>query len=283
MALPTHRPDIKQSLEKAYNDGFVRGNILASGKPGLGKTSLVEIFYKKVSKDRTYIKFLKNKKNSLEEIGSWIGKINPPDGIQLAVIIEEIDKLARPIQDELKASGIMEKAQEKCTFLATTNYPDRVDSALLDRFNIHIEFENLPEDKIFERLSYILQSEGITYNEDDLRNFLDARKGRSLRSIISEAENVSSTGVFEPYFYYEYENEPHALNERLYRDELKILIDKYGKPLTREQVMYEIDIRKSTADTRLKEGYGFPKGIHIEKGQMIFPLASVATYFATVQ
>lgn len=282
IVLPTGKPDIIQSLIKAHNDGFIRGNMLASGEHGLGKTSFTELMARKVAKVSANVRKLENKKNSLEETHEWLIRMTPQEDGQLVVIIEEIDRLARAIQDELKSSGVLEKFQDRCTFLATTNYPERVDPALLDRFNIHIEFKDLPEDKIFKRMSLILQSESITYYEDDLSNFLDARKGRSLRSIISEAENISSTGVFNPYFYYEHENEPHALSERIYRDELKRLTAKYGRALNRDQVMDELDIKSSTMDTRLKEGYGLPKGVHIEKGKIIFPLANVAAYLASV-
>jgi len=283
MILPTSRPDIVQSIAKAYNDCFIRGNMLASGQHGLGKTSLIEVMAKKVAKHPSNIVKMNNNKKNLEEIYSWLIRTTPQKDGQLVVIIEEIDRLAPAIQDELKSSGILEKFQDKCTFLTTTNYPEKVDAALLDRFNIYIEFKELPEYDIYSKLSYILKTEGIDYEEDDLNAFLDARKGRSLRSIISEAENVSSTGMFDPLFYYEHENEPHALSERIYRDELKRLTKKYDGALTREEVMSELYIRKSTMDTRFKEGYGLPKGIHVKKGQMIFPLASVAAYFATVQ
>ncbi|MDM5264514.1 AAA family ATPase [Sulfurovum sp. XTW-4] len=283
MILPTSRPDIVQNIAKSYNDGFIRGNMLASGQHGLGKTSLTELMAKKVAKHPSNIIRMDNNKKRLGEIHSWLIKMTPQDDGQLVVIIEEIDRLAPAIQDELKSSGILEKYQERCTFLATTNYPDKVDPALLDRFNIHIVFKELPDNDIFSKLSYIIKAEGIDYEDDDLNNFLEARRGRSLRSIISEAENISATGVFSPYFYYEHENEPHALSERIYRDTLKSLNDKYGMTMTREEVIEVIHIKSSTADTRIKEGYGFPRGIPIKKGQMIFPAASVAAYIATVR
>jgi len=189
---------IKSIFKKFYNEEFIAGNVLSYGPGGFGKTSLNKIMQGKIVKDPRDIFILDRKVESVDKLKSWLLQ-KPFKSNQKLVIIEEFDRLSDQAQVVLK-DGLLEKYQDKVSFLATTNNPEKLDSALVTRFNLRLYFKDLDENQTFERMKKILENENIEYNEEDLKKFIKIYIKRGLRELISNLEVNSITGkfIFDP-------------------------------------------------------------------------------------
>ncbi len=188
--------DIKEVIESFYNNGFISGNILSYGPPGFGKTTVSEVLIHNVIKDRNDIFILGRKTTDVDELKKWLQQ-KPVHSKQKIVKIEEMDRLSSQAQIVLK-DGLMEKYQATTTFLATTNNPEKLDPALLTRFNTKINFGELPKEGIKERLSFILKSENVVFSDEELEVFVNKYKKRGLRDLINNLELASHDGIFKP-------------------------------------------------------------------------------------
>jgi len=183
-------------LSGFYNDERVHGNILCYGPPGFGKTSLSEVLIHRIVKDRNDLFVLGRKTEDVDNLKRWLQQ-RPVGSNQKIVKIEEMDRLSTQAQIVLK-DGLMEKYQHNASFLATTNSPEKIDPALLTRFNTKLNFEELVPDSIQPRLEYILNAENIQYDQEVLKKFTEDFAKRGLRDLINNLEIASSGGTLDP-------------------------------------------------------------------------------------
>jgi DNA polymerase III delta prime subunit len=108
-----------------------------------------------------------------------------------------MDRLSTQAQIVLK-DGLMEKFQHNTSFLATTNTPEKIDPALITRFNTRINFGELPIDGVYESAKYILESEEVNYHGDELHTFVKKYSKRGLRDLINNLELATSGSTFYP-------------------------------------------------------------------------------------
>ncbi len=188
--------EIGQTLNLFYDQEFIRGNLLSYGPAGLGKTSLTEVLIHKIIKDRNDVFILGRKVDDIDNLRRWLQQ-NPVHSNQKIVKIEEMDRLSTQAQIVLK-DGLMEKYQHNTTFIATTNNPEKIDPAVLTRFNTKINFKDLPTNGLNLKLAFILKEEGIHFDADVLQNYIDRYKQRGLRDLINNAELASVSGTFKP-------------------------------------------------------------------------------------
>jgi len=188
--------EIESSIRTFYDAGFIKGNILSYGPPGVGKTTLSMVLIGKIIQDRNDIFVLGRKVEDIENLGRWLQQ-RPVGSKQKIVKIEEMDRLSKQAQLVLK-DGLMEKHQHNTTFLATTNNPEKIDPALITRFNVRINFKDLPVDQILTRLEHILNEENVEYNPEELRKFTSEYAKRGLRDLLNNLELASDTKVFNP-------------------------------------------------------------------------------------
>ena len=189
---------IRQIFTKFYNQEFIQGNVLSYGEAGRGKTSLNKIMQGKIVKHPSDIFILGRKTEDVDKLKKWLQQSKVKSNQKL-VIIEEIDRLSNQAQTILK-DGLLEKYQHNTAFLATTNNPDKLDKALVTRFNYRLYFDDYDENEILNRAKHILESENIKFNEDLLKQFISLYKKRGLRELISNLEISSITGefIFDP-------------------------------------------------------------------------------------
>ncbi len=185
---------IKDIFTKFYNDEFIRGNVLSYGPGGFGKTSLNKIMQSKIVKHPNDIFILDRKVDSVDKLKVWLQQ-KPAQSRQKIVIIEEMDRLSDQAQVVLK-DGPLEKHQDRVSFLATTNNPEKLDPALVTRFNYRLYFKELDEGQTIQRMIKILTEEKINFNPDDVTNFVKNYLKRGLRELISNLEVNSVTGEF---------------------------------------------------------------------------------------
>jgi len=187
---------IQNTLYDFYNNEFIRGNVLSYGPPGFGKTSVSEVMIHKIIRDVNDIFVLGRKTEDIDNLKRWLQQ-RPIHSKQKIVKIEEMDRLSRQAQVVLK-DGLMEKYQHQTAFLATTNNPEKIDNALVTRFNTKINFSQLPKDQLHLKLATILNKEQVQFSEEDLTNFVQNYGDRGLRDLINNLELASNGGIFKP-------------------------------------------------------------------------------------
>jgi len=184
-------------LYEFYTNGFINGNILAYGKPGTGKSATIRVLMDAIISHPHNVIKLGRKTEDIEELKKQLQYQIYGDK-QKVVLIEEMDKLSPQAQTLLK-DGLMEDYQHKCTFLATTNNIEKIDEALVTRFNLKINFDGLPDADILSRLSCILKKESVSFDDEVLLKFVKAHNpDMGLREMINEVENASVSGKFNP-------------------------------------------------------------------------------------
>jgi len=159
-------------------------------------TSISEVMIHKIINNANDIFILGRKTEDVDNLKRWLQQ-RPVSSTQKVVKIEEMDRLSSQAQVVLK-DGLMEKYQHNTTFLATTNSPEKIDPALITRFNTRINFGELPYDVIQKRLSFILDEEKIKYNQEQLLKFVNDYGKRGLRDLINNLELASTSGSFKP-------------------------------------------------------------------------------------
>jgi DNA polymerase III delta prime subunit len=188
--------DIEKTIKDYYDQGFINGNILSYGPPGFGKTTVSEVLIHKIIKNPNDLFILGRKTDDVDNLKRWLQQ-RPVHSSQKIVKIEEMDRLSNQAQIVLK-DGLMEKYQANTAFLATTNSPEKIDPALITRFNTRINFGELPPEKVAERARYILEREEVNYHGEELQNFVNKYYKRGLRDLINNLELATSGSTFYP-------------------------------------------------------------------------------------
>jgi DNA polymerase III gamma/tau subunit len=188
--------DIQNIITRFYEQEFISGNILSYGPAGLGKTTISEVLIHKIIKSPSDLFILGRKTEDVDNLKTWLmqGVVHSNQKI---VKIEEMDRLSSQAQIVLK-DGLMEKYQHNTTFLATTNNPEKIDPALITRFNTRINFGGIPQEMIISRLETILKTENVSYHDEDLEKFVNDFHKRGLRDLINNLELASREGLFNP-------------------------------------------------------------------------------------
>ena len=111
---------------------YKRG-ILLYGPPGSGKTATVQLLAKMLAEKTTGISILADGRPELVVAGLQMIRRIEPDR-QIVVIIEDIDALVSRNGEESYLSMLDgESNVENVVFIATTNYPERLDRRFVDR------------------------------------------------------------------------------------------------------------------------------------------------------
>lgn len=184
---------IKNLILKWLEQNFIDGNILFYGPPGTGKTALSEILIKKLITHEYDIKVIKSRSvNQIDELYSWCQSL-PIYSVKKIVYIEEFDKLSKTAHTTLKDS-ILEKFQEHVSFICNTNFINKIDPAILSRFNHKIELIGNKEG-IYNRLEQILISEDISFDKENLKDFINLNYKKGLRNLITSIQIGSLSGI----------------------------------------------------------------------------------------
>jgi len=185
---------VAEIFKNFYNNEFVQGNVLSYGPAGFGKTSLNKILQSKIIKHPNDIYILDRTVDSVDKLKTWVQQ-KPAQSRQKLVIIEEMDRLSNQAQIVLK-DGLLEKYQNRVSFLATSNNPEKIDNALITRFNLRLHFNDLNEEQAIQRMIKILEDENINYQNENVNAFVKMYIKRGLREMISNLEVNSITGAF---------------------------------------------------------------------------------------
>jgi len=185
--------EFKNRITEWCAQGSIPGNILLHGKAGVGKTVLCEILIRSIIKSQHDLNRIRSRSVAeIDELHPWLQK-HPVKSKQKIVYFEEFDKISKVAQTTLK-DGLLEKFQSNSSFIVTTNSINRIDPALVSRFNFRIEIKGGNVKGIEGRLATILKSEGVEFDEVMLCQFVEANHKAGMRNMITLLQSHSMNG-----------------------------------------------------------------------------------------
>ena len=179
----------------AYVESGNLPNMILSGEPGLGKTSIAYVVSKELLKEQFYtncIIFNCSDKTGVDNIRENIIKtaVYTPNGVPIRIfMMEESEQLSSKAQNALKK--VMEYPYDKYNrFIFLSNDKSKFIPAIIDRCRV---FEYLPikPEEMFPRLKYIAKTEEINIHFDLIMKLAEVSNG-SMRYPIIQLEEFKA-------------------------------------------------------------------------------------------
>lgn len=188
---------LKQTFQKIVDSGELP-NMLLTGTAGLGKTTVAKAMCNELNLDWIII-------NGSEEgnIDTLRGKIKQfastvsLQGGYKVVILDEADYL-NPQSTQPALRGFIEEFSNNCRFILTCNFKNRIIEPLHSRCGVY-EFNTSKKDmvklaeKFFERAKFILNTEGVEYDEKLIPPII-IKHAPDWRRILNELQRHSVLG-----------------------------------------------------------------------------------------
>lgn len=194
--LPT---DLKKTFQTFVDQKMVP-NLLLSGPPGIGKTTVAKAMLDELGVDYYIINgslhgnidVLRN------EIMSYASTVSLTGGRKY-VIIDEADYLSAATQAALR--NFMEEFSRNCGFIMTCNFKDRILDALRSRCSV-VEFKVTKGDKpmlameFMKRLDRILKAENVDSDKKVLAELIMLHFP-DWRRVLNECQRYAATGKID--------------------------------------------------------------------------------------
>lgn len=164
--------------EEFIKRGFIhKRGVLLWGNPGSGKTSTIQLTIKAIVEAGGIALFANNPDTTVNCL-QMMRKIEPTR--PLVVILEDLDALVY----EFGESGYLamldgESQVSNVVFIATTNYPEKLDKRFVDRPSRFDTIQLIPMPGEAARRVY-LQTKEITLVDGELEHWVDISKGFSI-------------------------------------------------------------------------------------------------------
>ena len=195
---------LPQSLKTLFQSFIEKGevsNLLFSGTPGVGKTTVAKALCEQMNCDWIMINGSEEGgidvlRNKIKNFASTVSL----SGGKKVVILDEADYL-NPQSTQPALRGFVEEFHKNCRFILTCNFKNRIIEPLHSRFS-NIEFRISPKDKgklatkLFERVSYILKEQNIEYEEAVVAELIK-KHFPDFRKLINELQRYSVSGAID--------------------------------------------------------------------------------------
>lgn len=194
-------PDNTKSTFQEIVDSGQLQNLLLSGGPGCGKTTVAKALCNELNTDWIIINCsedgnIDTLRTRIRQFASTISI----SGNNKAVILDEFD-YANPQSMQPALRGFMEEFSKNCRFILTCNFKNRVIEPLHSRCTcIDFKFDNKDKMKLsakfMDRAKFILDSEKVKYDEKVLAKLI-VKFSPDFRRLINELQRYSRSGAID--------------------------------------------------------------------------------------
>jgi len=192
--------DLKQTFQQFVDQENIP-NLLLTGGPGIGKTTVARAMCEQLSVDYIVINGSMNGnidtlRTEIKDFASTISF----SGSRKYVILDEADYL-NPQSTQPALRNFMEEFSKNCGFILTCNFKNRIIDPLHSRCSV-IEFKVAGKDKaamasqMFKRVKTILSDENISYDQKALAEVITLYFP-DFRRVINELQRYGATGSID--------------------------------------------------------------------------------------
>ena len=197
--LPSH---IKDTLKGFVNKGELP-NLLLSGPPGIGKTTVAKALCKEIGADFYVIngsdegRFLDTVRNQAKSFASTSSLFS--DAKHKVIIIDEADNTTHDVQLLLRAN--IEAFYNNCRFIFTCNYKNKIIEPLHSRCSV-VDFALTGKEKqsiaaeFFKRLNQILAEEGVEADKRVVATVIQKHLP-DWRRVLNECQRYAANGSID--------------------------------------------------------------------------------------
>ena len=194
--------NIKKTFSQFLNKGEIP-NMLLSGPPGIGKTTVAKALCNELGVDFYLIngsdegRFLDTVRNNAKNFASTVSL--SPTAKHKVIIIDEADNTGNDVQLLLRA--FIEEFANNCRFIFTCNYKNKILEPLHSRCAV-VDFSINGKEKdeimllFFKRLKSILDKEGIE-NEPKVLAKLISKHFPDWRRVLNECQRYAVSGKID--------------------------------------------------------------------------------------
>ena len=197
---------LPENIKKTFQDFLSQGeipNMLLSGPPGIGKTTVAKCLCNQLGADYYVIngsdegRFLDTVRNNAKNFASTVSLTS--ESKHKVIIIDEADNTTPDVQLLLRAS--IEEFQRNCRFIFTCNYKNKIIEPLHSRCSV-IDFSISGSDKqsiaaaFFTRVNEILDKENVQSDKKVTAELIH-KHFPDWRRVLNECQRYSAGGTID--------------------------------------------------------------------------------------
>ena len=197
---------LPDGIKKTFQDFLQAGeipNMLLSGPPGIGKTTVAKALCNQLGADYYVIngsdegRFLDTVRTNAKNFASTVSLTS--EASHKVIIIDEADNTTSDVQLLLRAS--IEEFSKNCRFIFTCNYKNKIIEPLHSRCSV-VDFSVNKKDKptiaaqFFSRINYILDKENIKSDKKVVAELI-SKHFPDWRRVLNECQRYSVGGEID--------------------------------------------------------------------------------------